>query len=193
MGAVIQSRKIQAYDVDIDRFSRISAGDQNAMKEVYDLYSGPLYHFVKTWLSDSHEALDIVHETMLEVWRNADRYEGRSSAKSWIFSIARYKSIDKNRKTSRMVYTDTEPESVDESAGPFDQLSSLQESDILRDQINALSNDHKRVIYLAYYEGLSYREIAEIEGCPLGTIKTRVLHAKKILRRSLGAKRIKSY
>jgi len=104
-----------------------------------------------------HEASDIVHETMLEVWRRADRFQGRSSLKSWMFSIARNKSIDKNRKLSRLSYTDDVPEMA----------------------------AHRRMIHLAFYEDLSYREIAEIEGCPIGTVKTRILHAKKLLMRKL--------
>jgi len=158
------------------------------MKEIYDLHSRPLFHFVKSWLSDTHEALDIVHETMLEVWNRAERYQGRSSAKSWIFSIARFKAIDKNRKRSRMVYTDVEPEILDESADPFDSLLISQDSEHIRACVNKLSEAHKRVIHLAFYQDMSYKEIAKIEDCPAGTIKTRVLHAKNLLRRALSQK-----
>lgn len=176
------------FKADIDRLRRISQGDQTAMKEIYDLHSGPLFHFVKSWLSDTHEALDIVHETMLEVWNRAERYQGRSSAKSWIFSIARFKAIDKNRKRSRMVYTDVEPEILDESADPFDSLLISQDIEHIRACVNELSEAHKRVIHLAFYQDMSYKEIAKIEDCPVGTIKTRVLHAKNLLRRALSQK-----
>jgi len=54
-------------------------------------------------LADPHAASDIVHETMMIVWKRSDRYQGRSSLKSWIFSIAKNKAIDLNRKSSRMV------------------------------------------------------------------------------------------
>jgi len=176
------------FKADVDHLKRISQGDQTAMKEIYDLHSGPLFHFVKTWLSDTHEALDIVHETMMEVWNRAERYQGRSSAKSWIFSIARFKAIDKNRKRSRMVYTDVEPEILDESADPFDALLISQDSEHIRACVNELSDAHKRVIQLAFYQDMSYKEIAKIEDCPVGTIKTRVLHAKNLLRRALSQK-----
>ena len=82
--------------------SRISAGDKSAMWELYETYSGNLTSFVKNWLYDPTLAADLVHETMMEVWRNAGRFEGRSSLKSWIFSIARNKSIDSNRRGARV-------------------------------------------------------------------------------------------
>jgi len=82
------------------------------MKQLYELHSGPLFHFVKNWLANPHEASDIVHETMLEVWKRAERFQGRSSLKSWIYSIARNKSIDKNRKSSRLSYTDEIPDAA---------------------------------------------------------------------------------
>jgi len=180
-----KSKAIGAKANDMQLVSRIIEGDQNAMRDVYDAYSGPLQNFVKSWLADPHEAADIVHETMLEVWRRADRFQGRSSLKSWIFSIARFKSIDKNRKGSRLSYTDKEPEIVDESISPSDALAASQQADQIRASISTLSEAHQRVIHLAFYADMSYKEIAQIEDCPVGTVKTRVLHAKKLLMRSL--------
>lgn len=155
------------------------------MKQLYELQSGPLFHFVKSWLANPHEASDIVHETMLEVWRRADRFQGRSSLKSWIFSIARNKSIDKNRKLSRLSYTDEMPDTPDEDINPMEALAASQEIDTLKSCVANLSETHRRMIHLAFYEDLSYREISEIEDCPIGTVKTRILHAKKLLMRDL--------
>lgn len=176
------------FKADIHSLERVSNGDQTAMKEIYELYSGPLFHFARTWLGNEHEALDVVHETMLEVWNRAERYQGRSSAKSWIFSIARFKAIDKNRKFSRMLYTDVEPEILDETDNPFDMLSVSQSSEKIRICVSELSESHRRAVHLAFYQDLSYKEIAEIENCPVGTIKTRILHAKKLLKRALSEK-----
>jgi len=95
---------------------------------------------------------DIVHETMMEVWRSAKKFEGRSSLKSWMFSIARNKSIDRNRKGGRLQYTD-----------------------------EVLPPAHRKIIHLVFFQGLGYQEISELENIPVGTVKTRVLHAKKKL------------
>lgn len=177
--------KTVSRNADLSLVQKIAEGDHAAMKTVYELHSGPLFHFVKNWLADPHEASDIVHETMLEVWRRADRFQGRSSLKSWIFSIARNKSIDKNRKSSRMSYTDEVPDMVDEEASPMEALEVSQDAAALKACIANLSETHRRMIHLAFYEDMSYKEISEIEGCPLGTVKTRILHAKKLLMRDL--------
>jgi len=174
-------------DEDLSLAQRIARGDQAAMKQVYELHSGPLFHFVKNWLADAHEASDIVHETMLEVWKRAERYQGRSSLKSWIFSIARNKSIDKNRKSSRLSYTDEVPEVIDSEVDPLEAMALSQDAAALKSCVARLSDTHRRMIHLAFYEDLSYREISEIEDCPIGTVKTRILHAKKLLMRDLAS------
>ena len=176
-------------NADLALVQKIASGDHSAMKQVYELHSGPLFHFVKNWLADPHEASDIVHETMLEVWKRADRFEGRSSLKSWIFSIARNKSIDKNRKSSRLSYTDEIPDMADDEANPMEAMVVSQDAAILKSCIANLSETHRRMIHLAFYEDLSYREISEIEDCPIGTVKTRILHAKKLLMRDLAGRK----
>jgi RNA polymerase sigma-70 factor (ECF subfamily) len=182
-GQIDKELSLRAMEQSIS--DQIAAGDQTAMKQVYELHSGPLFHFVKNWLADPHEASDIVHETMLEVWRKADRFQGRSSFKSWIFSIARNKSIDRNRKSSRMSHADDVPEMMDNDITPIEALELSQDADLLKGCISRLSETHRRMIHLAFYQDLSYKEISEIEGCPIGTVKTRILHAKKLLMRDL--------
>jgi len=161
--------------------ARIAAGDKTAMREVYELYADNLTNFVRNWLYDPTQAADLVHETMLIIWRNAAKFEGRSSLKSWIFSIARNKSIDVNRKNSRVTYTDTVPETADEGATQEDHLFGVQNAKHLMKAMNGLSESHKRVLHLAFFEDMKYEDIAEIENCPVGTVKTRIMHAKKKL------------
>jgi len=179
------NKEVNLRSMELSLVHRIAAGDQAAMKQVYELHSGPLFHFVKNWLADPHEASDIVHETMLEVWRRADRFQGKSSLKSWIFSIARNKSIDKNRKSSRVSYTDEVPEITDDVPNPVEVLEASEDALRIKACVAQLSEAHQRMIHLAFYEDLSYKEISEIEGCPIGTVKTRILHAKKLLMRDL--------
>ena len=170
---------------DIALAQRIAGGDKGAMKQVYDLHSGPLFHFVKNWLADVHDASDLVHETMLDVWQKADKFQGRSSLKSWIFSIARNKSIDRNRKGARMTYTDETHDVEDSEISPLEAVELSQDAAALKACVSRLSSTHRRMIHLAFYEDLSYKEIAVIEDCPIGTVKTRILHAKKLLQRDI--------
>jgi len=166
---------------DLELFARVSAGDELAMQEIYQRYATALLHFVKNYLADSNEADDIVHETMLEIWRRAERFQGRSSAKSWIFSIAKNKSIDKNRKASKSIYIDVIPESPTEDPEPDVLLASSNDAQYIRECIDKLSQAHRMVISLVYFQGLSYKEVSEVIDRPVGTVKTRILHAKRLL------------
>lgn len=161
--------------------SRIAAGDKVAMRELYETHAGALGNFIKNWLYDPSQAHDLIHETMMDVWRNAARFEGRSSLKSWIFSIARNKSIDLNRRNSRLSYTDNLPEIEDDHIGQEDYVFGVQNAKRLKQALSKLSNSHMRVLHLAFFEDMKYEDIAEVEGCPVGTIKTRIMHAKKKL------------
>lgn len=170
---------------DQELMAQIAKGDRKAMRQIYDAYSDGVYRFAKVWLADPFEASDIMHETMMEVWKSAGRYAGRSSVKTWIFSIAKNKSIDRNRRGKRTILQDIDPDIVDDAPAPHAVLEAFQDAKRVRDCVETLSPSQRSAIHMAFYEDLTYREIAEMEACPVGTIKTRVMHAKKLLLRCL--------
>jgi len=170
---------------DLARMAKVAAGDRLVMKSVFEEFSGPLNSFVRNWLANPHDASDVVSEVMIEVWKNASRYEGRSALKSWIFSIARNKSVDQNRKGSRISYTDQVPDSADLSRDAVEHLAASQDAKVIKRALELLSPPHRRAIHLAFFEDMTYAQIADIEDCPVGTIKTRILHAKKRLMREV--------
>ena len=163
----------------------VATGNKAAMKEIYSSYTPALHGFVRLYLADPHDVADIIHDTMLEIWRKADRFEGRSSLKTWIFSIAKNKSIDRNRKSSRIDYTDENTDIEDVTLTAVDVLAISQEANTVREAVAQLKPEHRRAIHLSFFEDLTYKEIAEIEGCPEGTIKTRILYAKRNLQHIL--------
>lgn len=172
---------------DVELMALIAKGDRDAMRVIYDRYAQSMTEFVKKWLADPFEAADVTHETMLELYRSAGNFAGRSSAKTWMFSIARFKAIDRNRKGSKTVVQDVDVEIIDEAPDPLAITQAFQDGERVRACIEKLSPAHKAVIHLAFYEELSYAEIADVEGCPVGTIKTRMMHAKKLLLHSLSS------
>ena len=163
----------------------VATGNKAAMKQIYNSYTPALNGFVRLYLADPNDVADIIHDTMLEIWRKADRFEGRSSLKTWIFSIAKNKSIDRNRKSSRIDYTDENTDIEDVTLTADDVLAISQEANTVREAVAQLKPEHRRAIHLSFFEDLTYKEIAEIEGCPEGTIKTRILYAKRNLQHIL--------
>lgn len=163
----------------------IAAGDKEAFTAFYRLMEKPIYRFICVKLNDPFEANDILHEVFMDVWRTADKFEGRSTVKTWLFGIAYRKTMDRFRKMKRVVLTDEIPELADDSASQVDILAAGQESQHIRFCMDELSLEHRQAIELAFYEDMTYNEIADVADSAEGTIKTRIYHAKQLLKRCL--------
>ncbi|MEL7488607.1 MAG: sigma-70 family RNA polymerase sigma factor, partial [Pseudomonadota bacterium] len=133
----------------IDRISdetliqSVADGDKAAMKALYGRYAHALNQFVKSRLNDPVEAADIVHDTLLDVWRTAARFEGRSTVKSWMFSIARNKTIDRIRVSAKSPIASPNLEIPDESVDAVDLIAAAQNANILRECLSTLSEPHR--------------------------------------------------
>lgn len=167
---------------------QIAQGDKQALAALYRALERPVYKFIVSRLNDPHEANDILHEVFMDVWRSAGRFEGRSKVQTWIFGIAYRKSIDVMRKRGRMDLTDETPDMADDSPDQETCLAAGQEAAHVRHCLETLEDDHRSAITLAFYQDMTYGEIAEVAGVPEGTIKTRIFHAKKLLMRCLSGR-----
>jgi RNA polymerase sigma-70 factor, ECF subfamily len=159
----------------------VARGDKGAMKRLYERHHAGLLVFIESRLRDSIEAFDVAQDTFLDVWKSASRYEDRSSVKTWIFSIARNKTIDRFRKKGREIPLDEDFDPPDVTPNAEAVIEAASDAAQVRACIDKLSPTHARAIRLAFYEDLGYAEIAELEQAPQGTIKTRIFHAKKLL------------
>lgn len=164
---------------------QIANGDKQALAALYRQFEKPVYKFLISRMNDPHEAADLLHDVFLEVWRSAGRFEGRSKVQTWIFGIAYRKAIDVHRKRSRMSPTDEVPETEDDSPDGEACLLASQEAAHVQHCLGELSDDHKSAITLAFFEDMTYGQIAEALSVAEGTIKTRIFHAKKLLLRCL--------
>ena len=172
---------------DNDLIKRIGSGDKRAMRELYVRYNGALYAFAMSRCNNAELSSDCVHDTMLDVMRSAARFSGKSSVKTWLFAIARNKLVDALRKRGKLSYVEEVPESDDHTPNPETAAIAAAESKRLRKCIDGLRDTHRTAVQLAFLEELTYPEIAEIEAVPVGTIKTRIYHAKQALMRCLEA------
>ena len=175
----------QAADENVAVLDRVAAGDMAAMREIYLAHADAVHRFVRTRLRDEVEAADIVHETMLAVWRGAAGFQRRSTVRSWVLSLARNKVIDHLRKQSRVVLEEPDDTVPDDGLNAEAVLAAAQDAQRLRDCVDQLPDRQRTVVHLAFYEDLNYVEIAAIENSPEGTVKTRIFHAKKLLLRCL--------
>jgi RNA polymerase sigma-70 factor (ECF subfamily) len=160
----------------------IATGDHRAFREIYDRYYKRIYLYSYRLLGDGEGAQEVANEVMLAVWRGAKQFRGESKPSTWIFGIA----VNKVRKEIRKrPPRHEELESVDKKADEkMTQDDATYRSELrekMRQAINRLSREHREVLDLTYYQGLSIKEIAKVMGCPANTVKTRMFYARKRL------------
>lgn len=168
--------------------SRMADGDRTAFAAFYTELEKPVFRFIVSKMNDPHEAADIQHDVFMDIWRSAGRFEGRSTVKTWVFGIAYRKTMDHFRKHKRVDLTDEIDDRVDDSPDAATCLASAQEAEHLRYCMDQLKPQHRAAVELAFYQDMTYGEIATVAEVPEGTIKTRVFHAKKLLLHCLSAR-----
>lgn len=160
---------------------RVSSGDREAMRLLYQRHYDGLFAFLLGRGADAAVAHDTAQEAMLEVWRSAGKFAGKSAVKTWIFAIGRNKLFDRQRKNTRLSFVDDVPDTADPAPNPEALLLAASEADQVRGCLAKLKPNHRNALRLAFYEDLSYEEISQLEDIPVGTVKTRIFHAKQRL------------
>jgi RNA polymerase sigma-70 factor (ECF subfamily) len=125
-------------------------------------------------------AEDLLSDVFLDVWRQADRFQGRSSVSTWLLAIARFKALSARRVRKDAELDETiEATVADPADNPEVMLEKKNREELVRAALNNLSPEHKEVIDLVYYHEKSVDECAQIIGVPPGTVKTRMFYARK--------------
>ena len=161
---------------------RIVERDPRAFETLYRIYHPRLSRFLLNILRRPHLAEEALNDTMMVVWRKPEAFNGTSKVSTWIFAIA-YRTALKAR--SRMDEPVEDPDAggrASDDPGPERELGRRQLQEVLMDAMGRLSADHRAVVDLTYFHEAGYREIAEILDCPVGTVKTRMHHAKRNLK-----------
>ncbi len=163
---------------------RVAEGDDRALSELYDRYSRPVYATGTRLLGDASLAEELVQDAFMSVWRAAGSFDpGRASFTTWLYRITHNRAVDLNRRRQVRPASAGEEPLRNVSGGPEPE-ESVDGWDVAR-ALSRIPDEHREVLTLAYFEGLSQREISYRIGVPLGTIKSRTTAALKRLHRSL--------
>lgn len=165
----------------------IAAKDDKAIAAFYRLFETTVYRFALSRLNDPTVAADILNEVMLEVWKSAAKFEGRSKVSTWLLGITHFKIVDHFRASKRHDHQEIEDDIADDSTSVQQDalIEAAQDANLLQSALQKLSPEHRQVLHLAFFEDLNYSEISEIMGVPEGTIKSRIYHAKKLAKTQL--------
>lgn len=165
--------------------ARIVQRDRRAFEALYKLYHPRLTRFLRNFIRRPGMVEEVLDDTLMVVWDRADRYNGASKVSTWIFAIAYRKGLNARRREDEPVQdVDAERRPSDEP-GPERQLGLRQVQEVLLNAMSELSADHRTVVDLTYFHDIGYREIAQIMQCPVDTVKTRMFHARRHLKRVL--------
>jgi RNA polymerase sigma-70 factor (ECF subfamily) len=174
---------------DVELLERIKTGDVRATGALYDRYASMLFPLTLRIVRDRTEAEDVLHDAFITVSERAHQYvTERGSVVAWLVTLVRNLSIDRTRRRDRRgaITRDVlahDPE--EKQASPESMTANAIEHAKVRSALDSLPDAQRKTLMLAFFEGKSYPEIAEEEGVPLGTIKSRAARALAALRAAL--------
>lgn len=167
----------------LDRWSdealveRVSAGEPDALEVLFARYASAVAGLGRKILREPSAIEDLVQETFWRVWNGAGSYRaGRGRFSSWLFGIAHHQAIDQLRRARSRPHaleSDSDMETVDPETDVAEAAGQSILRSVVQEAFGTLPEDQRRVLELAYFRGLSRREISETLGVPLGTIHTR--------------------
>ncbi|GLP65933.1 RNA polymerase sigma factor SigK [Streptomyces sp. TUS-ST3] len=169
---------------------RVALGDEEAFARVYDTVVGSVLGVVRAVLRDQAQSEEVVQEVLVEVWRTAPRYRSdRGTAINWILTLAHRRAVDRVRSVDAAAARDHKAALLDRLP-EYDEVAEHVEARLEREQVRrclrTLTEIQRQAVTLAYYRGLTYRQVAEALALPLGTVKTRLRDGLIRLRDCLG-------
>lgn len=177
--------------------AELQAGSEEAFNYLLAVYQNPVYNLVSHIVENSGDAADVLQEVFIKVFRGIKYFRGGSSLKTWIYRIAIHEAS--NQKRSWVRRHRREPVSLDdaqrpaagldepESRGqtPYESLEQSERQEVLERALASLAQPYREVVVLREMEGFSYEEIAQVLGVAEGTVKSRLLRGRDLLRRKL--------
>jgi RNA polymerase sigma-70 factor (ECF subfamily) len=170
---------------------RIATGDRLAMQVLYARHHVRVFRFVIRIVRDESTAEDLISDVFLDVWRQAGRFQGRSSVSTWMLAMARFKALSALRRRPDEEFDEDNTAGIEDgSDDPHTSLEKKDKSALIKRCLAGLSAQHREIIDLVYYHDKSVEEVAAIVGIPENTVKTRVFYARKRLSELLKAEGI---
>jgi RNA polymerase sigma-70 factor (ECF subfamily) len=169
----------------------VAAGDAGALTRLYERHAGALFGYLYRLAGDRMIAEEILQDTLLAVWRSAAAFEGRSKVTTWLFGVARRQAHNRLRGRSCPEPIGVPlPDRPDQGAGPDELAIAAAGGTPLAAAIDRLPDHHRDVIALVFVAGLPLADVAEVLMIPVGTVKSRLHHARAAVAAALTAQEV---
>lgn len=182
----MNDRSALSPDAEHDLIVRAQQGDRAAFGELVRLHHNGVINVVYRMCGDANLAEDAAQEAFIRAWQHLPKYKPRSPFRNWVYRIATNVALDVLRRERETVDVDDVPLATQED-GPDVALEKSERGERVRQAVLALPPASRAVLVLREYEGLSYQEIAETLGIPIGTVMSRLNYARSQLRKSLSS------
>jgi RNA polymerase sigma factor (sigma-70 family) len=174
---------------DADLLQRVGTGDEAAIEALYGRYGGSCYRLARRILDDAQLAEDVVQQVFLALWQGTGYDPRRGAVSTWLLTVTHHKAVDSVRREGNRRRRIASDQALLERAaagpGPEDETWTRWRAERTREALRTLPAEQREVLLLAYYGGYTQREIADLTGLPLGTVKSRTLGAMRRLRERL--------
>lgn len=167
---------------------RVAVKDEQAFVTIHRAMGRRVFAYALRLLKSHEQAEEVTSDTLYEVWKNPERFNGLSRFSTWVLGIARHRVLDRIRSPSRMIDTASTPidDSIpaDEEAA-LDRIAACERETGVRNCMDKLSDVHRECLHMVFYEGAPLADVALVQGCPENTVKTRLFHARQKIQNCL--------
>jgi len=175
-------------------------GDRRAFGELVQRYERELFSYLRNYLGDEQTAEDVFQQTFLQIHLKCDRFDASRTVRPWLYTVATHQAIDMQRRNRRhrMASLDRRLSAADDDQAsglldvlegdgddPSDRAEQLERHEAVREAVSELPEPVRQVVLLVYFQGLKYREAADVLDIPVGTVKSRLYAAVQKLNDAL--------
>jgi RNA polymerase sigma-70 factor, ECF subfamily len=179
---------IEPHVDDKQLVKELASFDQRALRTLIARHQVKVFRFTTRLVRNDAVAEELTNEVFLEAWRNAAKFEGRSSVSTWLLSIAHNRAVSHLRKRREETWNDDQAnELVDSADNPEVIAQKADKGAAMRKCLVGLTPEHREIIDLVYYQEQSIAEVSAVLGIPEATVKTRMFYARKKLSELLKA------
>jgi RNA polymerase sigma-70 factor (ECF subfamily) len=181
----LEQKMVDQHTEDKHLLRLVSQGDEDALTTLYERYGGQLYAYALRIVGERALAEDVLQESLVVIWQRAKTFRGEGRVIAWLFGIVHNKAMRTFREKKNLPLDEISGHPESSGIEPDERLVSEERRKALRSGMEQLSVEHRTVLELVFYQGMTLKETAAVCQVPVGTVKSRLNYAKAALKGAL--------